>query len=174
MAEDHRQLLEDIYNRAYEYEGKYGACPQAVLAALQDFFDGIDDPVIKAAHAFAGGGALSGEGTCGALVGGLAAISSYYGRERSQFGQKTAARKKNFSYSRQLHQKFTKEFGGVTCAEVQKNVVGRSYKLWDPEDYQKFEKAGGHDDKCTNVSGQVACWTAEILLEKGISPKDES
>ncbi len=171
MEEKHRQLLEDIYNRAYEYEGKYGACPQAVLAALQDFFDGIDDQVIKSVHAFAGGGALCGDGTCGALVGGLAAISSYYGRERSQFGQKTAARKKNFSYSRQLHQNFTEEFGGVTCREVQENVLGRAYKMWDPEDYQKFEEAGGHDDKCTNVSGLVARWTAAILLEKGIAPK---
>lgn len=171
MAQQYDQLLEDIYNRAYEYEGKYGACPQAVLAALQDFFDGIDDEVIKAVHAFAGGGALSGQGTCGALVGGLAAISSYYGRERSQFGQKTAARKKNFSYSQELQKKFTGEFGGITCAQVQESVVGRSYNLWDPDDYQQFEKAGGHDDKCTNVSGQTARWTAEILLEKGVAPK---
>ncbi len=171
MVKKQEQLLENIYNRAYEYEGKYGACPQAVLAALQDFFEGIDDQVIKAVHAFAGGGALYGDGTCGALVGGLAAISSYYGRERSQFGQKTAARKKNFSYSGELHQKFTEKFGGATCRAVQENVLGRSFNLWDPKDYQEFEAAGGHDDKCTNVSGCVARWTAEILLEKGIEPK---
>ncbi len=171
MTEKEQQLLEEIYKRAYEYEAKYGACPQAVLAALQDFFDGIDDQVIKAVHAFAGGGALCGEGTCGALAGGLAAISSYYGRERSEFGQKTAARKKNFSYAGQLQQKFNETFGGTSCRQVQENVLGRSYNMWDREDYQEFEKAGGHKDKCTNVSGQVARWTAEILLEKGIEPK---
>jgi len=171
MTKEDQQLLEDIYQRAYEYEAKYGACPQAVLAALQDFFEGIDDQVIKAVHAFAGGGALSGEGTCGALVGGLAAISSYYGRERSEFGQKNAARKKNFSYAGQLQKNFTTTFGGTTCRQVQESVLGRSFNMWDREDYQKFEEAGGHKDKCTNVSGQVARWTAEILLEKGIEPK---
>ncbi len=171
MADDHHQLLENIYNRAYEYEGKYGACPQAVLAALQDFFGNIDDSVIQAVHSFAGGGALCGDGTCGALVGGTAAINSQFGRKRSEFGQKTASRLKAFSFSKELRNKFVEEFGGVSCSEVQKNVLGRSFNLWDPADYKKFEEAGGHDDKCTDVAGKTARWAAEILLEKGVPPK---
>lgn len=171
MSKKEQEILDSVYERAYEYEARYGSCPQAVLAALQDFFDNIDDSVIKAVHNFAGGGALCGDGTCGALVGGLAAISSLYGREREEFGKKTASRKKNFAYSRELHDKFVKEFEGVVCSQVQEKKLGRSFKLWDAEDYKKFEEAGGHADKCTDVAGKAARWTAEILLAKGVPLK---
>ena len=33
----------------------------------------------------------------------------------------------------------------------------------------EMKEAGGHKDKCTDVSGKVARWVAEILLEQ--SPK---
>ncbi len=170
MTNNHQQLLDNIYNRAHEYESKYGSCPQAVLAAVQDYFGTIDDSIIKAVHTFAGGGALCGDGTCGALIGGMAAISSHFGRERKEFGQKTAGRLKAFSLSKDLHNKFIEEFGGIICSEVQINKLGRSFNLWDPADYKKFEEAGAHDDKCTDVAGKVARWTAEILLEKGVLP----
>ena len=35
----------------------------------------------------------------------------------------------------------------------------------DPEDYAEFEKLGGHVDKCPVVSGNVARWAAEILID---------
>ncbi len=171
MTEEYQELLERVYTLAYENEAKYGACPQAVLAALQEYFDGIDDATIQAVHSFAGGGALSGDGTCGALVGGMAAISSQFGRQRSEFGKKTASRLRNFSATKELQDKFVEEFGGVICKDVQKSIIGRSFNLWDKEDYKKFEEAGGHDDKCTSVSGKTARWTAEILIEKGVRPK---
>lgn len=171
MTTDNQKLLEDVYNRAYEYEGKYGSCPQAVLSAIQDYFGDIDDSLIKAVHSFAGGGALCGDGTCGALIGGMAAISSQFGRNRKDFGQKTANRLKSYSISKELHSKFIEEFGGVICSEVQEKKIGRSFNLWDKDEYMEFEEAGGHDDKCTDVSGKVARWTAEILLAKGITPK---
>jgi len=171
MTEKHQALLENIYKRAYENEAKYGACPQAVLAALQEYFYDIDDRVIQAVHSFAGGGGLCGDGTCGALVGGMAAISSQFGRKRSEFGKKTSSRLRNFSATKELHDKFVEAFGGVTCREVQEQVLGRSFNMWDKKEYQKFEEAGGHEDKCTNVSGKTARWAAEILLEKGIEPK---
>ncbi len=170
MEVDKEKLLEEIYNRAYEYEGKYGSCPQAVLSAINDYFDIVDDAAIKAVHSFAGGGALCGDGTCGALVGGIAAISSHFGRERKEFGQ-GGRHFKNFILSKELRDKFIDEFGSVICDDVQKNKMGRSFNLWDKEEYQKFEAAGAHDDKCTDVSGKTARWVAEILLEKGIEPR---
>jgi hypothetical protein len=36
----------------------------------------------------------------------------------------------------------------------------------DPKEYEDFGKAGAHVDKCTSVSGNVARWTAEIILER--------
>lgn len=36
----------------------------------------------------------------------------------------------------------------------------------DPKEYEEFDKAGAHVDKCPSVSGNVARWIAEIVLER--------
>ena len=38
--------------------------------------------------------------------------------------------------------------------------------LLDKKEYKDFEKAGAHIDKCTDVSGKVAKWTAEIIIDE--------
>lgn len=171
-VEEYEELLEKIYKQAFENEAKYGYCPQAVLAAIQDYFGLIDDEVIKATHALAGGGALCGDGTCGALVGGIVAISSKFGRSRKEFGQgKVADWLKSCKIAKKLREKFIEEFGSVICGDVQTKKMGRAFDLWDPRDFQKFEDAGAHVDKCPDVAGKVARWTAEILIEEGVLPK---
>jgi len=32
--------------------------------------------------------------------------------------------------------------------------------------YEEFEKAGAHVDKCPSVSGNVARWAAEIIIDE--------
>ena len=158
-----RQIPKKAYTLAYEFEQKYGACSQWVLAALQETIGGIDDEVIKASHALAGGAAKSGQGTCGALSGGMMAISAQYGRERADFesGRSTQAS----TLARLLYDRFVNEFGSPICGSVQEAIFGRSFDLWDPDDRQAFEEAGGHLDKCPDVVGRAAMWTAEILLD---------
>ena len=56
----------------------------------------------------------------------------------------------------------------VNCNDVQKEKFGRSYDLWDSEDNKAFNEAGAHEDKCPDVTGKAAEFTAEILLEEGI------
>lgn len=157
------ETTERSYTLAYEFEQKYGACSQCVLAALQETIGGIDDEVIKASHALAGGAAKTGQGTCGALSGGMMAISARYGRERVDFesGRSTEAS----TLAKVLYDRFVNEFGSPICADVQEAIFGRSFNLWDPNDRQAFEDAGGHLDKCPDVVGKAAMWTAEILLD---------
>ncbi|RCW46350.1 MULTISPECIES: C-GCAxxG-C-C family protein [unclassified Halanaerobium] len=169
---ERKELLDSIYKRAYEYEADYGFCPQAVLAALQDYFDGIDDEVIKANHTLAGGGALCGDGTCGGLVGGMAALGCFFGRSREEFGKSSADGWTGSSkIAKKLREKFIDEFGSVICNDVQSKKMGRSFDLWDQDDFRKFEEAGAHEDQCPDVTGKSAMWTAEILLDRGIEIK---
>ena len=63
------ELLEEVYNLAFNYEAERGSCPQCVLAALMETLDVGDPNTIKAVDALAGGPTLSTEGTCGALLG---------------------------------------------------------------------------------------------------------
>ena len=106
-------------------------------------------------------------GTCGALAGGMMAISSVYGRSREDFtnGQNVQLYKQSYKLSKQLYNRFVAEYGGPLCAVVQTRLVGRPHNMWDREDYAAFEAAGGHLDKCPSVTGNVAAWTVELLLE---------
>jgi C_GCAxxG_C_C family probable redox protein len=135
-----------------------------VLAAIQDALGGIGDEVFKAGHALAGGGALTTRGTCGALSGGLMAISCQHGRDRANF-VKGRNRRCN-ALGKRLFDRFVEEYGSPVCRDVQTRLMGRSFDMWDPNDYKAFEQAGGHMEKCPTVTGNTARWVAEILLEE--------
>jgi C_GCAxxG_C_C family probable redox protein len=152
------------YALAYEYEQKYGYCAQCVVAALQDTLDFISDDVVRSAHALSGGLGGAGDGTCGALAGGVMAICCKYGRERKDFDR--TQMKLPEELAKRLHDLFIEEYGSPICGDVQRRIFGRSFNIWDPSEYQEFESAGAHIDKCPKVVGKVAKWVTEILLEE--------
>lgn len=157
------ELLQQAYDRAYKYEATRGSCPQCVLAAVYETIGIGDEKTFQAADILAGGTTLSAEGTCGALIGGLLALSSIVGRTYSEFsdGQK---KRKAFYYGKKLYDRFTEEYGTLLCCDVQRKLFGRSYCLIDKDEYVEFEKAGAHVDKCPSVAGNAAMWTTEILI----------
>jgi C_GCAxxG_C_C family probable redox protein len=160
-----KDILENVYQRAFQYEAKLGSCPQCVLAALKETLDVGNENIFQAAQGLTGGTALSSQGTCGALAGGIIAISSLVGRTYQEF---TDGQKKRlvFKYTKLLYDKFIEEYGSPLCCDVQKKLFGRSYVLLNKQDYEAFEKAGAHVDKCTSVAGNAAKWTAEIILNE--------
>jgi C_GCAxxG_C_C family probable redox protein len=162
--ESKEEILDKVYRLAFKYEAERGSCPQCVLAALYETLGAGDPKTIQAAQALAGGTSLSTEGTCGALVGGLLAIGSIIGRNYDDF---SAGKSKSriYKYSKELYDRFVEEYGSCLCKDVQKKIFGRSFKLLDSKDYEEFEKAGAHVDKCPSVSGKTARWTAEIILK---------
>ena len=161
--ENKDKILDQVYKKAYRYEAELGSCPQCVLASIYETLNIGDAKIIKAVDSLAGGTSLSAEGTCGALIGGLVAISSLAGRDYNDFKE---GKKKRlvFKYSKKLYDKFIEEYDSPLCKGVHKKIFGRSFNLLDPDDYKEFEKAGAHIDKCTDVSGKVARWTAEIII----------
>ena len=158
-------LPEKAYQLGFTYEAEFGSCPQCVLAAVKETLDIGSEETIQAADALAGGTSLSSKGTCGALAGGLLAISSLVGRKYVDFKQGKQARRV-FKYSKMLYDRFIEEYGSPLCCDVQTKLFGRSYNLMDKQEYEQFENAGAHIDKCPRVSGTVAKWTAEIILEE--------
>ena len=157
------KIIKHAFDLAYKYEAELGSCPQCVLAAIKEILDIGDESTIKAADALAGGTALSTRGTCGALVGGMLSISSIEGREYSDF-KNSKKNRRVFKYAKKLYDKFIDEYDSPLCKDVQNKIFGRSFNLLDPREYKEFENRGGHIDKCPNVSGNVAKWTAEIIL----------
>ena len=158
------EILEKIYRLAYKYEAERGSCPQCVTAAIYETL-GIGDPkTIQASDALAGGTALSTEGTCGALVGGLLAIGWVVGRTYEDFSAGERKRRV-FQYAKKYYDRFVKEYGSPRCKDIHKKLFGRTFNLLNPKDYQEFEDAGAHVDKCPAVSGIAAKLAAEIILD---------
>lgn len=160
MDDDARKALaEQAYEKALKYELSYGCCPQCVLATVQETVGIVDDQTIKASHALSGGCGLSGDGVCGALVGGLMALSARFGRDHDKFAKGRCMN--NFRKAHELTERFREEFGGVTCKELQYQFTGRNYDMWDPEEYKAFEAARGK--RCADATGTVTKWVVEAL-----------
>ncbi|HUY04323.1 MAG TPA: C-GCAxxG-C-C family protein [Rhodocyclaceae bacterium] len=160
MENDRRQSLgEQAYDKAMRYELDYGCCPQCVLATIQETVGIVDDQTIKASHGLSGGGGLMGEGACGALTGGLMALSVRYGRDRDKLDRGRYIN--NFKKAQQLTDKFRQEFGGVTCQQLQKKFTGRTYDMWNAAEYQAFDTARGQ--QCAHATGTVTRWVIEML-----------
>ncbi len=159
MSPEEKQMLADqAYEKAAKYELDYGCCPQCVLATVQETVGGIDDATIKAVHGLSGGGGLMAEGACGALTGGLVALSAKYGRDRDKLDKGRYIN--NFKKCKTLVERFREEFGGVTCAELQQQFTGRTYDMWQADEYKAFDDARGN--KCAHATGTVTRWVIEM------------
>jgi len=161
-----KELLEKAYELGFEYEKTYKGCSQCVIAAIQDTLEIRDDSVFKAATGLAGGGALTGIGGCGGYVGGVMVLSQLLGRERSRFDDPERIRFKAFDLAKKLADQFIEEFGTIICRDIQAKIFGRAYYLRDPEEFNKFEEAGAHRDKCPDVVGKAAQMAVEIILDE--------
>ena len=159
------EVKEAIYNSGFNFEKNYGGCAQCTLCALQPYLD-IDDTVIKSATGLMAGGVRS-DNSCGAFNGGLMAIAAVTGRSPENMDDKQAVAD-TLALGRKLFDKFMEEYGTVICRDIQYKIMGKSYRMYDVEDMQRFLADGGHDDKCTAVVAKAAVWTAEILEEAGI------
>lgn len=156
---DKAALAEEAYQKAFEYDVKYGCCPQCVLTAVKETVGYVDDGTIKASHGLSGGGALSGAGACGALTGGLMALGAKRGRDADKLDKGRCM--KNFQEGHKLVERFREEYGGVTCEHLQARFTGETYDMWQPEQYQAFSEARG--DQCARATALVTRWVVEML-----------
>ena len=158
------EKLQKAYDLAFKYEAERGSCPQCVFSAIMETLDVGEPNIVQALDGLAGGTALSAQGSCGALIGGLAAISCLVGRTYKDFSAGEHKRRV-FQYANKLYQKFIEEYGSILCKDVHQKLFGRTFNLMDKDEYAEFELMGAHVDKCPRVSGNVAKWTAEIILD---------
>jgi len=154
------------YQLAKDYEHKHGGCSQCVIAALHDAFNIRSDDIFKASTGLVGGGAGTCDGSCGAYAGAIMVTSSLHGRGREDFSKREVPLHTFFGPAMKLREKFIQEYGTIICRDIQTKVLGRPYYLADPEDFKKFEEAGGHEIHCPEVVGKAARWAAEIINEE--------
>lgn len=160
------KLIEKAYRLGFEYEEFYRGCSQAALGAIYDTLNIHNDDIFKASTGFAGGGGLCGVSVCGGYAAGVLAIGQLLGRERSNFKDPEGVRHENFRLVREFTQRYIETLGAIICRDVQIQKFGRPYYIADPDEYDKFEEAGGHRDKCTDVVGKATQIAVKFILEK--------
>ena len=162
------EFAEKAYDLGFEYEKVYRGCSQAALGAIYDVLNIKDDGIFKAATGFAGGGGLCGVSVCGGYAAGVLAISQLMGRERSNFKDPEGVRFENFKLVREFTLKYLEELGSIICRDIQIKKFGRPYYIADKDEFEKFEEAGGHRDKCTDVVGRATRLAVRFILENGL------
>lgn len=163
-----KELVEKAYKLGFEYEEFYRGCSQAALGAIYDILNMKDDGVFKAATGFAGGGGLCGISVCGGYAAGVLAIGQLLGRERSNFKDPEGVRFENFKLVRKFTLQYIEALGSIICRDIQIQKFGRPYYIADPDEFAKFEEAGGHQDKCTDVVGKATQLAVKFILEEGL------
>lgn len=158
-GEEKAALAEQAYEKAWRYELDYGCCPQCVLASVQETVGIVSDETIKSVHGLSGGGGLMAGGACGALTGGLVALSAKYGRERDQLHKGRGIN--NFRKGKELVERFRETFGGITCEDLQQQFTGRTWDLWKADEYKGFSDAREH--QCARATALVTKWVVEEL-----------
>ena len=163
---DKERILQEVYQRGYDYEQRYDGCAQCVVGAIQDYFP-VNNALFKAATSFSGGIASTIEGSCGAFSGGVLVLSYFFGRSRDDFADKSMLRRPG-PLVRAYWDLFVDKYGGYTCRHVQNYLFGRAYRFLDNDEYSLYEEAGGIKDKCPSVVGQAGAWLAELLIDNNV------
>lgn len=157
---------------ARKYELVYHGCGQSTLAALQDVYgktSEADKTVFKACSEFRGGVGKQTDGICGVYAAGVMFLSSVIGRERDNFATSEKIRQRNCELVSKFHDLFVQKYGSVICRDIMQRRYGRPFYLYDHEDFEKFDKLGGHDPGgCDIIVGKGAEWIVTIIEDEGV------
>ncbi|HUT66331.1 MAG TPA: C-GCAxxG-C-C family protein [Spirochaetota bacterium] len=163
---DKDAVIRSAYENGFNYEGRYHGCAQCTIAAVQDALGIRNDYIFKAAGGLAGGCGLLRDGPCGGYTGGIMVMSMFFARRRRLFDNDREDSKSSYRMAVEHHKRFIEEYGSIICMDIHKKLFGRSFDLWNPDEYKLFDEAGAHTDKCTSLVGKAASWAAEILIDE--------
>lgn len=162
-----------ILNKAFElgkkYEQECTGCAQTAVAAIFESLGIWNEDVFKAASGLADGLGLTGDGSCGALVGSSMVIGYLFGRGRDDFKDMYKPMK-SYTLVKKLHDKYVKQYGSCRCFDVQEKTMGRTFNLWNADEMKEAFKAGMMEN-CSTLVGNVAKLATKIILNSGFEPK---
>jgi len=150
---------EKAYMLGKEYEKRNTGCAQTSIAAIFDALGIWSEDVFRAGSGLADGLGLTGDGTCGALIGALMVIGYLFPREKENFGD-VMRPMKAYRLVKELHDSFVDKFGSCRCHEVQMRLMGRTFDLWNPQELKEAVKSG-MIEHCSDV----VAWTAKKAVE---------
>ncbi len=171
MKNSRDAVLEKAFDSARRYEKNYTGCAQTTIAGIFDALDIENDDVFRSASGLADGLGLTGDGSCGALVGGSMVISYLFGREKKDFPDMMKPMR-SYIMVKKLHDRFVEQYGSCRCHDIQRRLMGRTFNLYVPAELEKAMEAKMFDH-CSKVAGTVSRLATELILEEMDRQKDE-
>ena len=168
MNEKNNELIEKAYKLGKKFEKECTGCAQSSIAAIFKALSIWNDDVFKAASGLADGLGLTGDGSCGALIGASMVIGYLFGRESKDF-DKIGKPMKSYKLVKQLHGEYLEKYDSCRCHDVQMKLVGKTYDLWNPKEL-KESFSSGMIEHCSEVVGNIAKIGTKIILKNGFQP----
>jgi C_GCAxxG_C_C family probable redox protein len=159
------EIIEKAGRLAEEYEKTCTGCGQSAVAGLLDALGIENDDVFRAASGLADGIGLTGDGSCGALTGCSMVIGLVLGRERADHRDMMKPMK-SYLLCNALHGEFIHQYGSCRCHDIQNKILGRTFNLLEPGEFEEALKAGMLEH-CSGVVGNAVRKTAELILREG-------
>jgi C_GCAxxG_C_C family probable redox protein len=159
-----QDIQEKAFYLAKKYELENGDCAQCVLAGVLEAMDMLNNDVFRSATGFADGVGMTGDGHCGALSGGVMAISYIFGRKREEFSRR-GKMLKALLLSRRLQNMVIEKYGTCRCHDLQVKFYGRFFNLRAPADIEAATKPGVVEP-CSTLAGEVARMTVQLVQEQ--------
>ena len=159
-------LIAKAYAHGFMNEKTIKGCAQCLIKSIGEITNNPQNSLFKAASGLSGGIAITGDGSCGGYTGGVMLMGSYKGRRLDHLKDGDKIEQYTSYYMAQdLHDRFEKTYGSVTCSEIHKTIFDRFYCLRTKAVRNEFEEAGAHKDKCTTVIAAATAWVAELLMD---------
>lgn len=166
------ELIDKAYDMGASFEKYSYGCSQATVSAIHELL-GIDDMLVKVSSTLGAGTARQCLGTCGAVAGGLMVLAYFFGRTADEVSAEERVQSNldalysAYPTALEFIEKFSQDYKTILCPQIHRQLFGRTWWLSDPEEYAKFELAGGHSDsdKCCDVVGKAAKLVMSILVD---------
>jgi C_GCAxxG_C_C family probable redox protein len=161
---DPEAIAEKAARLAAEYEKTCTNCAQSAVAGLLDALQIDGDDVFKAASGLADGIGLTGDGSCGSLTGCAMVIGLLFGRPREDH-RDVMKPMQSYLLCKELHDDLVREYGSCRCHDIQQKIMGRTFNLLDPGQFEEALKEGMLEH-CAGVVGRTARRAAELILRE--------
>lgn len=126
---------------------------------MQEFINLEEELILKLATGL-GGGILRTGSTCGALMSGVLALGTKYGRKSIEDKESV---NRTIELGSELHRWFEREFGSTRCFDITKS------DLRNPEVLESFVSSPEHEE-CVKLAGKTASFVLEIFQREGAEP----
>jgi hypothetical protein len=173
-----KKTNEEIMNKArelgVEYEQKYQGCAQCSFGAVVDALrwggleliaEDVEEQLLAGLTVLSGGVAMTGDGACGAVIGGGLAIGLAMGISREmQLKDRSVRRLGYTAVQTGVVDKYYEKYNSILCKDVQRKRFGRAWDLARPEMSQEFLKTAGLFDINERTPERYVCLTPDCTI----------